>query len=203
MLLVGLTGGIACGKSTVAQMLSARGVPLIDADVLAREIVEPGQPAFNDIVAAFGDVLTPDGQLDRKRLGSVVFADVEKRKALEAMTHPRIFQRFTEKTQVLEQKGEPVIVYDAALLFERKLSELMNLVIVVTLPPEVQLLRLKTRDALSDEEALRRITAQMPIEEKVKQADFVIDNSGSREQTAAQLDYVWREVMQRSFRTKA
>jgi dephospho-CoA kinase len=203
MLLVGLTGGIACGKSTVAQMLSGRGVPLIDADVLAREIVEPGQPAFNDIVAEFGAVLTPEGQLDRKRLGAVVFADVEKRKALEAMTHPRIFQRFTEKTQAFEQKGEPVVVYDAALLFERKLSGLMNLVIVVTLPPEVQLLRLKTRDALSDDEALRRITAQMPIEEKVKQADFVIDNSGSREQTAAQLDYVWREVMQRSFRTKA
>jgi dephospho-CoA kinase len=203
MLLVGLTGGIACGKSTVAQLLFQRGVPLIDADVLAREIVEPGQPAFNDIVAAFGDVLTPEGQLDRKRLGVVVFADIEKRKALEAMTHPRIFQRFTEKTQAFEQKKEPVVVYDAALLFERKLADLMNLVIVVTVPPEVQLLRLKTRDALSDEEALRRITAQMPIEEKVKQADFVIDNSGSREQTAAHLDYVWREVMQRTFRTKA
>lgn len=199
MLLIGLTGGIACGKSTVAAMLREHGAPLIDADQLARDVVAPGSDGLATIAEVFGpEMMTDDGFLDRKRMSALVFVDAERRAALEAITHPRIFARFQALCDTYEARGEQVVVYDAALLFERGLDQLMNAVIVVTVPPPVQLHRLRDRDGIEEEEALRRITAQMPLEEKVKRADWVIDNGQSLLHTRAQLDYVWRQVMSRA-----
>ena len=199
MLMIGLTGGIACGKSTVAQMLRELGAPLIDADQLARDVVAPSSAGLAEIAEAFGpEMITDDGFLDRKRMSALVFADADQRARLEAITHPRIFARFTALSEGYEARGEQVVVYDAALLYERGLDQLMNAVIVVTVPPPVQLHRLRDRDGISEEEALRRITAQMPLEDKVKRADYVINNGQSLVHTRAQLDYVWRQVMSRA-----
>jgi dephospho-CoA kinase len=203
MLMVGLTGGIACGKSTVAAMLREHGAPIIDADQLARDVVAPGSEGLEEIANAFGpEMITDDGFLDRKRMSALVFADAERRARLEAITHPRIFARFTALAQAHDAHGEPVVIYEAALLYERGLDQLMNAVIVVTVPAPVQLHRLRDREGIDEEEALRRITAQLSLEEKVKRADYVIDNSQSLIHTRAQLDYVWRQVMSRAVSSK-
>ena len=197
--MIGLTGGIACGKSTVAAMLREHGAPLIDADQLARDVVAPGTAGLADIAETFGpEMMTDDGFLDRKRMSALVFSDPVERAKLEAITHPLIFARFTALSQKYQQQGEQVVIYDAALLFERGLDHLMNAIVVVTVPPPVQLHRLRDREGIDEEEALRRITAQMPLEEKVRRADFVIDNGQTLQHTRAQLDYVWRQIMSRA-----
>lgn len=178
-MIIGLTGGIATGKSTVARLLAARGLTVIDADQVAREVVQPGEEALNDIVHLFGeDMLQEDGTLDRKRLGKRIFGDSEARKQLEAILHPRIRKRMMEKIQnALKTHHDPIIV-DVPLLFETGWDRLTDANIVVTAPPDVQLKRLMARDTLSEEEAKQRIQAQWPLEEKVKRADWVIDNHG-------------------------
>jgi dephospho-CoA kinase len=196
MRLIGLTGGIATGKSTVAALLAARGAAVIDADVLAREVLVPGAPAFADVVEAFGTgVLGESGAVDRAALGAVVFADQQLRAALERITHPRISALMQERILDALQSEAPLVVADIPLLFERHRDEAFEGTMLVYAPPAIQLQRVRERDGLDDIEAQRRLVAQLPIDEKRARATWVIDNSGSREATTRQLDEWWREVV--------
>jgi dephospho-CoA kinase len=175
---VGLTGGIATGKSTFAAALRARGVPVVDADALARAVVLPGSPALAEIARTFGeDVLGPDGALDRKRLGAIVFADPEARRRLEAITHPAIRRAMLEETERLAGEGHDLVFYDAPLLFEVGLDAALDAVAVVWAPRDVQRARVVRRDAVSLAEADARLAAQIPIDEKALRADFVVENA--------------------------
>lgn len=191
--IVGLTGGIGCGKSAVAAALAERGARVIDADVLAREAVAPGSPALAAIRARFGPaVFAPDGSLDRAALGRLVFQDTEARRALNAIVHPEVARLARARMEALEQEGAPVIVYDVPLLYENGLDRALGAVIVVTAPPEVQRARIRARDGLPDAEIEARIAAQMPLEEKVRRATWIIDNGGTLEETRAQVEALWR-----------
>jgi dephospho-CoA kinase len=185
---IGLTGGIACGKSTVARMLRGRGLPVLDADEIAREVVEAGTPALAEIRRAFGDgVIGGDGRLDRARLAEVVFADGRARRALEAITHPRLIEEARRRVADLGARGEPLAVWEAALLVETGGHRALDGLIVVVASPEAQVARLRARDGLGEERALGRLRAQMPSREKSALADYVIDNDGSIEDTARQV----------------
>jgi dephospho-CoA kinase len=188
-LLVGLTGGIATGKSTVSEMLRGLGAEIIDADRLAREVVEPGQPAFKQIVAEFGaGIVGADGALDRKKLGAIVFADPERRKRLEALTHPAIRARFQARLDELAAQGfEGLVFFDAPVMIESGNYKHMDRMVVVVTDEATQMARLRARDGTDDAEGRRKIASQMPLAEKAKLADHVIDNSGDREATAAQV----------------
>jgi dephospho-CoA kinase len=180
MHLFGLTGGIASGKSTVAARFRARGLPVVDADQLAREVVQPGGSAAAEIRAAFGDaVFAKDGTLDRKAMAAVVFNDPEKRARLNAITHPKIAVMSAQCASELKARGEPLACYEAALLVENGLAAAFSPLIVVACPEATQVARVRARDGLSEAEALARIRAQMPLEAKVRLASFVIDNDGS------------------------
>lgn len=196
-LLVGLTGGIATGKSTVSTMFAHLGAKVVDADLLAREVVMPGQPVLAQIVKEFGpDVLQEDGSLDRKRLGAVVFADGEKRKRLEEITHPAIRARQQRILSVYEEEGfEGVIIWDVALLIETSAAKGMDRVVVVIADSDTELRRLVARDGFSEEDARRRMASQMPLSEKVKVADYVIDNSGTRAETERRVREVHRALL--------
>lgn len=189
MLLAGLTGGIATGKSTVSRLFVECGARLIDADVLAREVVAPGRPALQQIVESFGrEVLRPDGTLDRDRLGKAVFGDPAQLEKLNAIAHPYVAVAQEQRSREIAGK-EPhaVIVYDAALLIEAGAHKRMDKIIVVTADEQTQLARLKARDHLSAEEAGRRIATQMPLAEKAKVADYVIDGTLPMEQLRAEV----------------
>jgi dephospho-CoA kinase len=188
-LLVGLTGGIASGKTTVSRQLAALGCHVIDADLLAREVVAPGEPAWQAVVEAFGrEVLRPDGTLDRGRLGQLVFADPARRRQLEAITHPAIQARRRACLEALEARGfAGLVIQDAALLIEVGGAAHVDRLVVVYATPGAQIERLMRRDGLDREEAGRRIASQMPLEAKVRLAHYVIDSSGSPEETAAQV----------------
>jgi len=196
-LLVGLTGGIATGKSTVSDVLRRLGAEIIDADVLAREVVEPGQPAHAVIVEEFGPgVLTADGTLDRKKLGVIVFAAPERRKRLEAITHPAIRDRFLTRVQELDDKGfTGLVVFDAPVMIESGSYKNMDRLVVVATDEATQAERLRARDGADDAENRRRIASQMPVAEKAKLADYVIDNSGDREATVVQVRRVFAALM--------
>ena len=196
-LLVGLTGSIATGKSTVSRMFAHLGARLIDADLLAREVVMPGQPAYVRIVEEFGrQVVQEDGSLDRKALGAVVFADAAKRRRLEEITHPAIGARQQRILSVLDEEAfEGVVIWDAALLFEGGGTAKMDRVVVVYADPETERRRLMERDGLSDADARARIGSQMPIAEKAKLAHHVIDNSGTREETERQVRAVYGALL--------
>lgn len=203
-LLVGLTGGIATGKSTVSEMLRRLGAEVIDADRLAREVVEPGRPAHAAIVREFGaEVLQADGTLDRKRLGSIVFADADRRRRLEAITHPAIRARFAERVGELEARGfDGVVVFDAAVLVESGGYKTMDRLVVVVTDEATELARLMARDGIGRDEALGRIRSQMPLAEKARLADYVIDNAGDRTSTEAQVRDVYR-TLQTEHRARA
>jgi dephospho-CoA kinase len=187
----GLTGGIASGKSTVAGRLHKRGVPVIDADLLAREVVAPGSEGLRAVVDAFGTaVLGPDGTLDRKALGVIVFADVAARKKLESITHPRISRLAMERAAEHARAGEPLVCYEAALIVENGMADAFRPLVVVSCPPEVQIARLCARGASSIEDARARMAAQKPLAEKVAAADHVIDTSGTLEDNARRTDEV-------------
>lgn len=193
--LFGLTGGIGSGKSTVARRFRERGLPVIDADELAREAVIPGSPALAAIALRFGaDVLQPDGTLDRKLLASRVFGDDEARRALNAITHPEVGRLYVERTEALNAAGEPLACYEVPLLFESRLTEALRPVVVVTTDVATQVARARKRDGATEEEILARVRAQMPLEEKAKQADYVIDNSGELHATLARADEVLDEI---------
>lgn len=189
LFVVGLTGGIASGKSTVSAMLAEAGIPVIDADRLAREAVEPGRPAFREVVEAFGrEVVGPDGHLDRKRLAGIVFADPAARARLESIVHPRVFEGERAALAHLA-RGQPggVVVVDAALLLEAGNHRWMDAVVLVLAPREAQIERLVARDRLSRAEAEARLAAQWPLEAKRPYADYEIDNGGSLESTRRQV----------------
>ncbi len=188
-LLVGLTGSIATGKSTVSAMFAHQGARVIDADLLSREVVMPGQPAYARILEEFGSqIVQDDGSLDRKALGAIVFADPARRKRLEEITHPAIGARQQRILSVLDEEGfEGIVLWDAALLFETGGVSKMDKVVVVVADPETERRRLMARDGLSEADARARIASQMPIAEKALLADHVIDNSGTREETERQV----------------
>jgi dephospho-CoA kinase len=187
--LIGLTGGIATGKTTFAGALRARGVPVVDADALARAAVAPGTPALEEIARAFGPgVLAPGGGLDRKRLGSVVFADPAARRRLEAITHPAVRRAMAEETARLSAAGHALAFYDTPLLYEVGLDAVVDAVVVVWAPPDVQRARLAARDGLAPAEADARLAAQLPIDEKAARADFVVENVGAVDALGAKAD---------------
>ena len=191
----GLTGGIASGKSTVARNLRELGAAVVDADLLARQVVEPGRPAYHEIVEAFGrEVLAPDGTLDRKKLGDWVFADEERRRRLNAITHPRIAAAAQEETARHLAAGAPVVFYEAALLVENGLHHHLDGLVVVSAPEDVQRARLRARDGLDEDAARARLAAQLPLQEKLKVATHVIDNAGPPEATRAQVERLYREL---------
>jgi len=198
LLVLGVTGGIASGKSTVANMLAELGAPIIDFDLLARQVVKPGQPAFKNIITVFGDgVIDKNGTLDRKRLSGIVFRDPEKRKRLEGITHPRIFEVFLRQIREMAQKDPHGIVQAVIpLLFEVNLRNLVHKVLVVYISPDKQIERLTKRDKISHKEAENILKAQMPIDEKVGLADFVIRNEGHVDETKRKVKALWQALQE-------
>jgi dephospho-CoA kinase len=196
-LLVGLTGGIATGKSTVSGILRGLGCEIIDADLLAREVVEPGQPALAQIASEFGrDVVTASGALDRKRLGAIIFGDPECRRRLEAITHPAIRDRFLARLDELAEQGfVGIVVFDAAVMIESGNYKNVDRLVVVVTDDATQMARLHGRDGTAASENRRKIDSQMPLAEKAKLADYVIDNSGGRDATAEQVRRVFAALM--------
>lgn len=189
-MIIGLTGGIASGKSTVSRMLEERGAIIVDADRISREIVMPGSPVLQTIAEEFGaELILEDGTLDRKRLGAMIFADEHKRLRLNEIMHPPIRAEMQRRISEFENRHpERLIVADIPLLYESNLQHMFPEVMVVYVPVSLQLERLMKRDGLTKEEAMARIRAQMPIEDKRRLADIVIDNSQDLEATAEQLD---------------
>jgi dephospho-CoA kinase len=181
----GLTGGLGSGKSTVAALFRQWGVPVVDADAIAREVVAAGSPGLTELVAAFGpDILNPAGELDRKALARRAFATPEGRAKLGAITHPKIGARSQERFHELGAQGEPLVAYEAALLVENGLADAFRPLVVVAAPPELQRARAIARDAEPAAEVEARLAAQMPLERKVAAADYVIENTGTLEALA-------------------
>lgn len=191
---IGLTGGIASGKSSVARYFEQRGAVVIDADQLSRQAVAPGSPALARIVAAFGgDVLLADGQLDRKRLGATVFTDQCKRRQLERIVHPEIKRLAEDQIAAAAASGASLVFYMAPLLIEAGATGRVDEIWVVTVSPDIQLARLMARDGISAEEANRIISSQMSLAEKARHGRIIIDNSGTPEQTGKLLDEIWQK----------
>lgn len=197
MKLYGLTGGIGSGKSTVSGMFRELGAEVLDADVIAREVVEPGTPGLEAVAARFPGVLGPDGRLNRTALGARVFADATERAALNALLHPLIAQRFLACTQALAERGVPRVLYDAPLLIENRLHGMMEGVVLVWVPRGLQRERLMRRDSLDEAAAEARLAAQLPLDGKREHATWLVDNSGSLETTRARVDEVWRAIVAR------
>ncbi|GAA4615368.1 dephospho-CoA kinase [Actinoallomurus liliacearum] len=197
VLSVGLTGGIGSGKSEVSRRLAEHGAVVVDADAAAREVVEPGTPGLAEVVAEFGDeVLRPDGSLDRERLGSIVFADEERRARLNAIVHPRVGERMRELVE--QAPPDAIVVYDVPLIAENGLAGMYDLVVVVDAPVEEQVRRLTERRGMTEADARARIAAQATRERRLEIADRVIDNSGSLERLAEQVDELWAELKRRA-----
>ncbi|HZB31407.1 MAG TPA: dephospho-CoA kinase [Streptosporangiaceae bacterium] len=193
MLRVGLTGGIGSGKSEVARRLAAHGAVLIDADLIAREVVEPGTAGLAAVVGEFGaDVLHSDGTLDRDRLGSIVFADAGRLAALNAIVHPLVGRRMSELADAAP--ADAVVVYDVPLLTENDLAGTYDSVVVVDAPVETQIARLVGRRGMTEEAARARIAAQATRAQRLAVADYVIDNSGPLDELSAQVDALWVEL---------
>jgi dephospho-CoA kinase len=196
MRLIGLTGGIATGKSSVDRMLAARGATVIDADALAREAVLPGEPTLERVVQRFGaDILLPDGTLDRQKLGAIVFADPKARYDLERITHPRIIELSQQRIAAGLASDAPLVSVDIPLLYEGERESTFPGVLVVYAPREVQIRRLKERNGLDETAAQQRLDAQLPIDEKRRRATWVIDNSGDLDATERQVDAWWAAVV--------
>lgn len=177
----GLTGGIASGKSTVAERLRARGVAVVDADAIARDVVARGTEGLSEVVARFGaSILADDGTLDRKRLGAVVFGDEASRRALNSIVHPKIAAKTADALARLEAQGAVLAAYDAALLVENGLADAFRPLVVVSAPEALQVERIVLRDGLGEEEARARVAAQLPLASKREAADFVIENASTR-----------------------
>lgn len=188
MRVFGLTGGIGTGKSTVSRMFREEGLPVVDADRIAREVTSPGRPAYEAVVRAFGrEILLPDGGIDRAKLGGIVFSDPAKRAVLEAATHPEIARGIASELYRLESEGRGVAIVEAALIHETGRRARFEAVIAVRCDRTQQLRRLVERDGISEEQAARRISSQMDTDEKARASEHVIDNSGDLASTRAQV----------------
>lgn len=194
MLKVGLTGGIGSGKSTAASRLQELGATIIDADQVAREIVEPGQPALAELAEAFGGILNDDGSLNRGELARQAFASSEATEKLNSITHPRIRERTQELFADAEESGADVVVYDMPLLIENGEYKQMDHVLVVDAPDDVRVERLVNQRGLDEGDARRRIAAQIDRETRLQAADTVLDNGGGREELIAQVDRFWETI---------
>lgn len=191
--LLGLTGGIASGKSTVSQVFKDKGVQVVDADRIARQVVEPGSPGLDQLVDYFGqEILTQEGDLDRKRLGDLIFRDDQAKEVVNRILHPLIGQSIQGQIGAAIDQDLDLLVLDIPLLYETGQADDYQAVMVVSLPYQDQVSRLMDRDGIDRDQALRKIQAQMSLEEKVKLADYVIDNSGSKEETRQQVE-AWME----------
>ena len=198
MLNVGLTGGIASGKSTIAKMFVENGAYLIDFDRLAHEVQEPEKPAWKKVVSHFGEgILQPDKKIDRVKLGNIVFADKEKLSELNNIVHPLVYQEWHARLEKIGKKEKHAIVLsDIPLLFEGNMQHLFDLTMLVFIAPKEQIRRLMARNGVSREEARKRLKSQMPISEKISLADIVIDNEGSIPETEKRVGQVWQELLQ-------
>lgn len=196
---VGLTGSIASGKSTVARRLKDRGIPVIDLDKVGHEVLRRRHEAFEPVVAEFGhDILGPDGEIDRKKLGVVVFHDPEARERLNRIMHPKIREEEARRVQAMAEDGVPAVVTEAALLTETGQKKRFDFFVVVGCDPEIQVARLRKRDGSTEEEARKRIDAQLSFEQKKAEADWVIDTSGEKEKTFAETDRLAEEILKRA-----
>ncbi|MGD6974263.1 dephospho-CoA kinase [Bacillus altitudinis] len=193
-LVIGLTGGIASGKSTVSQMIKEKGIRVVDADIIAKEAVSKGSSALHQIVQTFGEeVLQSNGELNRQQLGAIIFSDEEKRKKLNAIVHPEVRKEMLKQRDEGVSNQETFVVLDIPLLFESKLEGLVDRIIVVYTTPDLQLSRLMNRNDLSEEEALNRIHSQQPLEEKCQKADRVIENTKDLAFMRKQLENILNE----------
>ena len=197
MVKVGLTGGIASGKSTVSEAFARLGAKVLDADKVAREVVQPGQPAWLKLQQAFGpEFFLPDGEINRSKLRRLVFADPEERSKLNTIVHPEVMKEINRRfEQLTTSVQDAVVVVDVPLLLEVGVAHRFDRVIVVYVTENVQIMRLRQRDGLSLEGARRALSTQMVLNKKVEQADYVIDNSGTRDETQAQVKKVWQELL--------
>lgn len=186
--LIGLTGGIASGKSTVSKMLSQVGFPIVDADLIAHRLQQPGQPGFEKLVDQFGQaILTSAGELDRNRLGQLAFSDDQTRKRLNQVMQPLIRDTIMDQVANLKKTGVAAVILDAPLLFEQHYDDDCDLVVVVAVNRQTQLARLEQRDGYPEAAAQERIDAQMPLKQKAALADIIIDNNGDQKQLQAQV----------------
>jgi len=194
MKIIGLTGNIACGKSTVAAIFKELGATLIDADKVARDIVGKDKPALGKIINHFGnEILNKDGTLNREKLGRKVFNDKNQRQILNDITHPEIFKEINNLIEKYRSEGQKIVIIEAALIVEReKLKKIIDKLIVVSTSKDIQIKRLKDRDGFSKEQALSRINSQIPTEEKIKHADFVIHNDSDIKKITKQIENIWR-----------
>jgi len=194
-MIVGLTGGIACGKTTVSNLFRDKGCPIVDADQVAREVVEPGEIGLSRVVDRFGvGVLNVDGTLNRRKLGQIVFSDEAARADLNNILHPLIHKRMQEKKEEALKLNPPFVILDIPLLYENQHENTVDIVIVVYVPASVQLERLMLRDGFSIGEARNRIASQMDIEEKRRRADLTIDNTGTFEHTEQQVERIYSHL---------
>ena len=188
MMIIGLNGGIGSGKSTVSDILKEQGIPVVDGDLISREVVEPHRPAYEEIVRVFGaEVLQQDGTLNRKRIGEIVFSDPEKLSMLNSITHKEIYRVILERLEYLKETGTSLVFLDVALLFETGFDQLTDWVWVVDAPDAVRVERIQKRDGLKEEEILKRIQSQMSRELRNTKGNLVLDNSNSREELKAQI----------------
>jgi dephospho-CoA kinase len=194
MRVVGLTGGIASGKSTVSEMFRELGAQVIDADQVARDVVEPGTPGLEEVARRFPGVVDATGRLDRAALGQRVFADPAERRALEAIVHPRIREEVARRIDALARAGVTVVLYDAALLIENGLHRGMDGVVLVSAPESVQRSRLAARDGLDAAAITARLAAQLPLADKRAHATWVVDNGRSLDETRAQVRQIWEQI---------
>jgi dephospho-CoA kinase len=198
-LIIGITGGIVGGKSTVASMFKDLGAKIVDADKLGHSVILPHRPAWKKIIRLFGkDFLRNDRTIDREKLGKIVFTNQTLLKKLNEITHPEIIKLIKKEINLARNKThnqEKILIIDAALIYEAKIDKLMDKIIVVHIDEDEQVRRLIKRNDLPKEEALQRIKSQMPMKEKVKIADYVIDNSNSLEKTKEQVETIWQELM--------
>jgi len=198
MLRVGLTGGIASGKSTVSKIFVSFGAKVLDADEVAREVLLPGQPAWTRLRQVFGEeFFHPDGTVKRKQLRKLVFADPEKRSQLNAIVHPEVMKEINRRSEILSPSAQNgVLLVDVPLLLEVGVANRFDKVVVVYVSESVQINRLQQRDGISEEEAKQALKIQMALSKKVEQADYLIDNSGTLEETLAQVEKVWDELLE-------
>ncbi len=191
---IGVTGGIASGKSTVSKMIMEKGYTVIDADLASRAVVEPGEEAYRQIVEFFGaGILREDGTLNREKLGNIIFNDKEKRLKLNSIVHPAVRRFMDESKERAFSDGETVVFLDIPLLFESKLTKMVDCTLLVYVNEEVQLKRLMRRNGYSEAEALSRIRSQMPLDEKKQLADAILDNNGSESETKRQLEELFQK----------